>query len=417
MEGTASVRLVSEPKFRVLSRDFCLTFVSSLCYFAGLGVVLPVLPLFITHDLHGNNLSVGIVVGVFAASAVVARPIAGRLGNRLGRRFLMVVGAALVGVSLLLYGTPGGIAALIAWRLLTGIGEGSFFTGSATLVADLAPDERRAQVLSYFSVALYAGLGLGPVLGEAISHHGGATDAFLVAGGLAFLGALVGLALPAHRATNRAPAPAHFFHRRAIGPGLVLTAGVMGITAFQAYVPLYAQGLHMGGVQWVFLLYSAVVLTSRIASAPLVDRAGVARIAGAASSLIVLGLSTIAAWNSPAGLYLGTVLFALGISLQYPALMTLVVNRVPPPERSSAVGTFTMAFDVAQGAAGFLFGAVAAAAGYRATFAVAAGCASLGVVHLLTWAGRSGFGARAGGDLDDRDVLGDPDAWLPPGAE
>jgi MFS family permease len=407
---------VSESEYRVLNRGFCIAFASSLLYFLGLGVVLPVLPLFVTQQLHGNNLTVGIVVGVFAASAVVARPLAGRLGNRLGRRVLMIGGAAVVGGSVVLYGAPGGVIALVGWRLVTGFGEGFFFTGSATLVADMAPEGRRAQVLSYFSVALYAGMGLGPVLGEAVLRHDGPTAAFAVAGALALVGALVPFALPERHQQHGASAATHFFHRRAIGPGVVLIGGIMGITAFQAYVPLYVHRIGMSGPQWVFLLYSAVVLTSRILAASLADRIGVTRIAGSATSLIAVGLLTMAGWGRPAGLYLGTVLFGLGISLQYPALMTLVVNRVPPEERSSAVGTFTMSFDLAQGASGFLFGAVAAAVGFRSTFAVGAGCALVGLTLLLSVVGRRAERAVVGG-LDERAVLGDPDAWLPPGAD
>jgi len=92
-----------------------------------------------------------------------------------------------------------------------------------------------------------------------------------------------------------------------------------------------------------------------------------------------------------------------------------VVNRVPPAERSSAVGTFTMSFDLAQGASGFLFGAVAAAVGYRSTFAAGAGCALVGLTLLFARVGREGD--RVVPALGERAVLGEPDAWLPPGAE
>ena len=42
------------------------------------------------------------------------------------------------------------------------------FVGAATLVADLAPPERRAEAASYFSVAVFGGLGIGPIIGEAV---------------------------------------------------------------------------------------------------------------------------------------------------------------------------------------------------------------------------------------------------------
>jgi len=408
---------VSDPghSSRILTRSFVLASCSSLAYFLAIGMVIPVLPLYVTRQLGGNNLTVGIVVGIFALSAVVARPVAGRLGNRLGRRILVVAGALLVAGSVALYGLAGGIAVLLALRLVSGLGEGSFFTGSSTLVADMAPPERRSQALSYFSVALFAGLGLGPLIGHAVYVAAGATTAFAVAGASAVVGSLLATRLPDPRLADPPPPGRHLLHRKAVGPAAVLALGIIGLTGFQAYVPLYVVQLHMSGPQFVFLVYAGVVLVTRIAGASLADRYGVNRVATGATSCIVAGLSLMALWATPLGLYLGSAVFGLGIALQYPALMALVVNRADPHERSAMIGTFTTAFDVAQGVAGLLLGAVAAAAGYRSSFGTAAGFAVAGLVLLLVKVGRANADPRS--DQLAREVLSDPDVWLPPGAD
>jgi len=405
----------SQPKARIVTPTFALAAVASLAYFLAMGMVIPVLPLYVTHQLGGNNLTVGIVVGIFAVSAVVARPIAGRLGNRLGRRILVVVGALLVAGSVALYGLAAGLAALVALRLVTGLGEGAFFTGSSTLVADMAPPERRAQALSYFSVALFAGLGLGPFVGQAMYRSAGAAAAFAVAGASATAGAALATRLPDPRMADTGAPSRHLFHRKAVGPAAVLALGIIGLTGFQAYVPLYVEQLHMAGPQYVFLLYAGVVLVTRVAGASLADRYGVNRVASLATMSIVVGLGTMALWAAPIGLYVGAAFFGLGIALQYPALMALVVRRAAPHERSAMIGTFTTAFDVAQGVAGLLLGAVAAAAGYRASFGAAAGFAVVGLTLLLTRVGRAPADAQA--EAEARRILDDPDAWIPPGVD
>ena len=353
---------------RILTGHFVLASVSSLAYFLAIGMVIPVLPLYVTRQLGGNNLTVGIVVGIFALSAVIARPVAGRLGNRLGRRILVVTGALLVAVSVALYGFAGGLGVLLLLRLVSGLGEGSFFTGSSTLVADMAPPERRTQALSYFSVALFAGLGLGPLIGHAVYEAAGATVAFGVAGATAVAGSLLATRLPDPRMADQPSPGRHLLHRKAVGPAAVLALGIIGLTGFQAYVPLYVEQLHMAGPQFVFLTYAGVVLVTRVGGASLADRYGVNRVATLATTSIVVGLGTMALWATPLALYLGSAVFGVGIALQYPALMALVVNRAEPHERAAMIGTFTMAFDVAQGVAGLLLGLVAASAGYRASF-------------------------------------------------
>ena len=52
---------------------------------------------------------------------------------------------------------------------MTGLGEAAIFVAGATLIADLSPG-RRAEGASYLSVAVYTGIGLGPVLGEWVAN-------------------------------------------------------------------------------------------------------------------------------------------------------------------------------------------------------------------------------------------------------
>ncbi len=83
---------------RLFTPRFVLVVTAGLCYFLALGMLLPVVPLFVKHDLGGNDMAVGMVVGAFAVGAVLMRPFAGRIGDRVGRRVLIVVGGVIVGV-------------------------------------------------------------------------------------------------------------------------------------------------------------------------------------------------------------------------------------------------------------------------------------------------------------------------------
>lgn len=397
---------------RLLTAGFVAVMVAGFCYFLSAGVVVPVLPHFISGPLGGTDLVVGIVVGAFALSAVLTRPNAGRLGNQLGRRWLMIAGALVAGLSIGAYGAAPNVAVLVVLRLVTGVGEGMFFTGSATIVADLAPSSRRGEALSYYSVSVYLGAGLGPTIGETVFTARSAAWAFGVAGALGLLGAALSIRAPetrqpAHQAVARQP----LLNKKALGPGSVLALGLMGMTAFQAYVPLYTDRLHLGGSQYVFLLYSAVVLCVRIFGARLPDRLGPAKSGTAATIVIACGLLFMAAVPSAFGLYAATAVFAVGIALQYPALMAMAVNRADEHERASVVGTFTAFFDLAQGAGGLVLGSVASFGGYRASFAGGAVCALLGLSLLRLRVARAGDDVPGAG----HDILDEPEAWAPPG--
>ena len=142
-------------------------------------------------------------------------------------------------------------------------------------------------------------------------------------------------------AVGEAFAPSRLVHPAAVGPGLVLALTVLGFAGLGTFAALYARELGMDGAGVVFLVFSAVVVGTRIIGRQIPDRLGPKRTSGVALVLISAGLLTIGVWNVPAGLYAGTVVLAFGQALAFPALMTLAVNGAPASERSSVVGTFT----------------------------------------------------------------------------
>ena len=82
--------------------------------FSGLlavGAVLPVLPRYVHGPLDGGNIAVGVVVGSYAATGLLLRPISGRFADPRGRRPTVLVGSLLVAASGFLYllplGSPG----------------------------------------------------------------------------------------------------------------------------------------------------------------------------------------------------------------------------------------------------------------------------------------------------------------------
>jgi hypothetical protein len=90
----------------------------------------------------------------------------------------------------------------------------------------------------------------------------------------------------------------------------------------------------------------------------------------------------VAAWASVAGLVLGTVVLAAGMSLMYPALLLLALHGISESERASVVGTFSSFFDASQGLGAIICGTVAAFAGERGAFAAGAVAATAGFVLL-----------------------------------
>ncbi len=370
---------------RVLTRPFALVWAATFGSLLTIGMLLPVLPVYASGPLGVGNVGVGIAVAAASPTALLLQPIAGRLGDRRGRRRLVVVGCLVLAISVALYVPTSSLTAIVILRLVGGVGEALLFVGSATIVNDLAPPSRRGEAVSLYSLAVWGGLAAGPVLGELVLRDDSYDAVWLTAAGVSLLAALAALGLPETRptgvesVTGRQP----LVHPAALLPGLVLVLSMIGFAGMAAFVPLYARELGLSGAGLVLALNASIVIGIRSIGRRIPDRLGSTRTATAAMALAACGFGVIALADSASGLYAGTAVLACGQALIFPALMMIVVSRAPAAQRSSAVGSFTAAADLGYAIGAISLGAVAAATGYRSVFAVAAVVLACGVLPLL----------------------------------
>ncbi len=382
---------------RLVTGRFLIVTLATFCYFLALGSLLPTMPTYVEDVLGGNGFEVGLVVGAFAVSAAIVRPWAGRFGDRYGRRVLLSGGALLVAVTTLTYTLVDAVPALVGLRLLTGLGEAAVFVGAATATQDMAPSHRRGEAASYFSVALYSGLALGPALGEHLAETSGYDRVWEVAALATLVAALLGLGTPTHHAV--AERPTSLLHRAALGPGFVLMLGLIPFTGFAAFLAVYGPDIGLDDTGPVFFTYAGVVLAIRIFGAKLPDRLGWRLASTIALVAVATGGLIVAVWASVAAVWIATVCLSVGMSLLYPALFSAALDDVPDHERSQAVGTFSLFFDLSQGVGAPLLGVVVALANERSAFAVSALLAATGfwAQHRLRVSNRATSTASAGG--------------------
>jgi MFS family permease len=100
-----------------------------------------------------------------------------------------------------------------------------------------------------------------------------------------------------------------------------------------------------------------------------------------------------------AAVWLAAVPLAIGMSLMYPSLFTAVMDAAPESERTHAVGTFSVFFDMSTALGATLVGLVVSLSGERGGFAVAGAMAAGGLA--VQWALRDRIGRRRLQPVDD----------------
>jgi MFS family permease len=358
---------------RLLTPAFVALTLSDLAYFTAAGVLIAATPLFATGQLGAGEVGVGVAMGAFSISTLLLRPWAGRWTDRHGRRWLLVGGAAAFAVVTLGHLVVDGLVALVVLRVLLGAAEAMYFVAGFAALADLAPPDRAGEALSLNSLALYVGIGAGPLLGQALLQWRGFDAAWVGAVLLVAAAALLATRVPETRDVTDADAPpSPWLHRSAVLPGIALFCGVAAMAGFLAFAVLHARAIGIERWSGVLMLFGATVVVCRLVFAKLPDRVGPARLAAVALSVAALGLLLVGTAQTAAALLAATVLLAAGIAFVTPAIFAAVFTSVPATERGSAAATTSIFIDLGLGGGPMLVGALAAASSIPTSFVLAA---------------------------------------------
>jgi predicted MFS family arabinose efflux permease len=395
----ASMPVDASTSPRLFTPAFVALSLAELAYFTAQGLTIPTTPLFARGPLGSSEAGVGLAVGAFAVTALVLRPYAGRLSDRIGRRPLLVWGALGVAVTLAAHAVVTDLAMLVGLRLLLGVAEAFFFVAGFAAVADLAPEGRTGEAISFNSLSLYLGIALGPIIGHQLLDLGGFGIAWLGGAGLALAAAALAARVPeTRRPTTRDTGPTPLVHRSAIAPSLALCSGLVAMSGFLAFVTIHAtENLGLDGASGVLFLFGITVVASRIVLARVPDRVAPFRLGALALTLNAAGLLVVVGLGSVTGLAIGAVVLGIGVALTTPAFFAAVFARVDPAERGSASGTASLFIDLAFGVGPMVLGVVAGLGGIPAAFVVAATITALGAVGSAFLAIRDRRGAAGEG--------------------
>jgi predicted MFS family arabinose efflux permease len=382
---------------RLLTAQFGVLCLSALFSALGFSSVIPTVARFVATDLNGGDLEVGVALGVFSFSAVLARPWIGRLGDRRGRRVLIAGGSLITSIVLAAHALADSYLALLVARLVMGAVQGAFFVGTVTLTTDLAPEHRRGEAASYFSVAIYGGMAFGPWLGEWAAGRWGFDGGFLLGGLCMGIAAVIAFWLPdfvgdqkPNIASEENTRRRALLYRTAIWPGVVMALGIMIFPALHGFMPKLMDERALGDAGPIYALYGLLVLVLRLVCSRLPDALGTGKTAAVALMGSSVGMLIMGSFVSRPGMFVGAAVLAIGGSLLYPALMIAAVDGVPANERAQAMSTFTMFFELSGGIGAPVLGVVAWLSGTTvAAFYGASVLAAIGLPVLFTWRRRN----------------------------
>jgi MFS family permease len=371
--------------------------VTNFFFFLSLnGFVL--LPIYI-QQLGGNEIQIGLVMGLYSAVGIVCQPLIGPWVDVVGRKPFMLVGIGLNLTSALLAAAPGGVGLLAVVRALQGVGLSLFFVSSFSYVVDIIPPARRGWALGIYGISGFVSTAIAPLIGEWVVRTAGFRTLFVLSAALALVPAALVWPLP------ETPRPGGLPGR--LAPGAVRAAledvlhrhmlvamffGLGSGTIF-AFLPTFAEDLGVTTLSLFYTAYSLAAIAVRLAGGRLIDTRGRRAVivpsmfvqALATGLLALLGVLVTRSSATPVlpALFVAGLLSGGAHGFLYPALAALVTDATPADRRAAVVGVFSAVLLVGQAAGAFAFGYAANVLGYGAMWALLTALLLLGALVSL----------------------------------
>ena len=365
------------------NRNLLLLFAASGLFFLNEMMLMPTLPLYLSA-LGYSHLALGSVLGAFALGVLALRPVAGLVTDRKTRKLSLLIGMAIFIIAPPFYLISDSFIYLLCIRFFHGTGITFFTTASPTLVTDIAPAQRRGEVLGHMGIASIFSMALGPIVGVALYSRFGMP---LLLTGCALVGIggllLVILIQEPHRQATKAAAVSY---RQAVFTRIVLVASVVLFIEAQIYggfftfLPLLLETVGNLNVGLFFMIASGTMIVGRFAFAHFADVYGRGPMFFYSFLVIIASVVVVAHVDSVLLLITAALLYGLGSTICLPALTALVADTSDPQVRGRVFSFFYGAFDVGVISAGVSLGFLADLFGLREMFVIAAG---LGVAAAL----------------------------------
>ena len=370
------------------------TFGSSVMMIMGASLVYPVLPV-IVQSLAVPEAQIGLVFTAFTLPAVFLAPVTGALTDLRGRRLVLVSGLLTYGVAGLAIALVDTLPALLALRVVQGVGYGAVMPLVTVLIGDAFPDARQQTTAQGVKVVLDRVTLL--VLPAAAGVLGAIAWQWpFVLYGVAIpmaLAAVRWLPEPAMEPRSHAPSYLREVARAAVRVRSLVIFSMSSLrffieVSFFIYVPLYALNVLDVPVVRGGLLFSVFAVGS-IATAGAVGplAARFARMPLVAGAFVAQAAALLGASVAPNVWVLGLAMLVFGLAngVISPVQKSLLTQAVPAELRGGYVSADRFAQNGAKSIAPLVAGLVVALAGIPVMFQAMAGVAgawALGVILL-----------------------------------
>lgn len=327
----------------------------------GGALLFPFFTLYLTRKFNIGMTTVGIIFMIFTASGMIGSTFGGALADRMGRKSILLFSLIFSAVSTLWMGTINNIELFYPGALIIGLLSDVGGPARQAMVADLLPEEQRADGFGILRVVMNLAVTIGPAVGGLLAARSYMLLFISDAVTSVITAAIIFLILPETRPADPANQPKESMIKTFAGYGKVMRDRffmafiggsilmVIVYSQMNSTLGVYLRDVHSvpeQGFGYILSMNAAMVVLFQFAITRRITKYPPLAILAVGSLLYTIGFAMYG-WVSVYSLFLlAMVIITIGEMLQVPVSQALVARIAPADMRGRYMAVFGLSWAI-----------------------------------------------------------------------
>ena len=241
----------------------------------GVGVIIPVMPLFAT-GLGATGFTLGFIIAAFSVTRGLLQPIVGSWSDTWGRKGFLITGLTIFAIVGLLVPKASSVLDLIFIRSFQGVGSAMIVPIAMAYMGSLAPEGQEGRYMGYLNIALFCGIGCGPILGGVVADQWGLASVFYVMAALSTCALTLVIVNMPYNTQHEATSPLGLLHnlkkmlgrRKTMGMLIARFSTMIMMVPTMAFLPLLVSSQHKATGMQIGLIIACRTFVNAILQVP-----------------------------------------------------------------------------------------------------------------------------------------------------
>lgn len=375
-------------KPKLWTKDFIMVSISNFLLFISFYILMVTLAVYSIDKFHASQSEAGLASSIFVLGAVIVRPIAGKIIERVGKKKLLLLGLSLFLIMMLLYFPINSLSLLFLIRFLHGFAFGIATTATGTIAADIIPLSRRGEGMGYFATSMNLAMAVGPFIGLFITQHFDHSVIFIVTSVFAIVAIAASLFLkipkmniePKQVQINKGFQLSDYFEKRSIPIAILVAVFGFVYSSILAFLSSYAEEINLvDAASFFFVMYAVFLLISRPFTGKWFDSKGENKVIYPSIIAFGAGMIILSQAQNAVTLLIAGAVIGIGFGTFQSSAQTVAINLAPRNRSGLATSTFFVFYDFGIGVGPFLLGFILPLVGFRSLYITMAAIVFLGI--------------------------------------